>query len=48
LYRRLHEILQGNGGKAFAHLSAADRRAITEILLETKPTLPAYYRASSN
>jgi hypothetical protein len=28
----------------YAHLSAADRAAIVEILIATKPGLPAYYR----
>lgn len=39
---RLRDILlAGEGGAAFAHLSAADRQAITEILRETKPSLLA-------
>lgn len=45
VYRRLWEVLSGKDtGKDFAHLSAADRQAIREILLETKPNLPAYWR----
>jgi hypothetical protein len=37
---RLREVLTGEDqGEAFAHLTAADRRAILEILTETKPTL---------
>jgi hypothetical protein len=38
LYTRLASILEGNDpGTAFSHLSAADRTAIREILLATKP-----------
>jgi hypothetical protein len=43
--RRLWEVLSGKDtGKDFAHLSAADRLAIREILLETKANLPDYWR----
>src|SRR5262249_22196066 len=39
--RRLWEVLSGQDTSAdFGHLSAADRRAILEILRETKPDLP--------
>lgn len=45
IYRRLHDILNGKDrSPAYAHLSAADRRAILEILTDTKPNLPAYWR----
>lgn len=37
--RRLREVLDGHGGQAYGHLSAADRNAILEILVETKPGL---------
>lgn len=37
--RRLQEVLAGQGGADYAHLTAADRTAITEILRETKPDL---------
>jgi hypothetical protein len=38
VYRRLDEILSGKDvSKPFAHLSAEDRQAIREILVETKP-----------
>ncbi len=48
VYRRLHEVLSGKEtGTRYARLSAADRRAILEILRETKPNLPAYYLASA-
>lgn len=37
--RRLREVLAGEGGADYAHLSAADRTAIAEILRDTKPDL---------
>ena len=41
VYRRLNEVLSGNDkSKDFAHLSAADRTAILEILRATKPDFP--------
>jgi hypothetical protein len=40
-YIRLHEVLSGQDqSKDFAHLSAADRKAIAEILRATKRNLP--------
>ena len=43
---RLRKVLTGEDkGKEFAHLSAADREAIREILTATKPNLPASWRA---
>jgi hypothetical protein len=43
--QRLWDVLSGKDTSAdFAHLSSADRQAIREILLETKPNLPAYWR----
>lgn len=43
--RRLHQVLIGrDSSRDFEHLSEADRRAILEILRETKPDLPAYWR----
>lgn len=45
VYRRLWKILSGEGDpKKYAHLSAKDRRAIQEILIETKTRLPAYWK----
>jgi hypothetical protein len=45
VYERLWDVLTGKDqGKEFAHLSDADRQAIREILLETKPNLPDYWR----
>jgi hypothetical protein len=44
--KRLWDILNGRDtSAAFAHLTAADRRAILDILLQTKPTLPGYWRS---
>ena len=41
IYRRLHDVLTGKDqGGSFAHLSAAERRNIREILQETKADLP--------
>ena len=43
---RLRKVLTGEDkGKEFDHLSAADRKAIREILAATKPNLPASWRA---
>jgi hypothetical protein len=43
---RMWEVLTGKeAGKEFAHLSPEDRKAIREILVATKPNLPAYWRA---
>lgn len=45
VYRRLWEILTGaDQTPAYARLTAADRRAILEILRETKKGLPEYWR----
>jgi hypothetical protein len=46
VYRRLWEVLSGQDTSAdFAHLSAADRRNVLEILRATKANLPAYWKA---
>jgi hypothetical protein len=43
---RLWDVLTGkDSGAEFAHLSATDRKAILEILRETKPGLPGYWKA---
>jgi hypothetical protein len=43
--KRLYAVLTGaDRDKAFAHLTATDRTAILEILRETKPNLPDYWR----
>lgn len=44
--RKLYDVLTGaNQEPAFAHLSAADRAAVLDVLRATKPNLPAYWRA---
>lgn len=46
IYQRLYDILSGQDETPkFASLSADDRRAILEILRDTKPGLPAYWIA---
>jgi hypothetical protein len=45
--QRLWEVLTNRDkSPAFAHLSPADRQAIKEILLATKPHLPEYWRSA--
>jgi hypothetical protein len=45
VYHRLLQILTGQDqGDDFARLSAQDRRAVLEIVLETKPGLPAEWQ----
>jgi len=45
VYQRLREVLSGEDQSSdFAHLSPEDRRAIYEILLETKSDLPADWK----
>ena len=45
VYQRLWKILSGKGDpKKYAHLSAEDRLAIQQILIETKPKLPDYWK----
>jgi hypothetical protein len=42
VYRRMREVLTGaDPGKDFAHLTAADRQAILEIVRDTKPAFAA-------
>jgi hypothetical protein len=46
VYARLWAVLSGATTDArYRHLSAADRQAIVEILRDTKPDLPGYFRA---
>jgi hypothetical protein len=48
VYRRLYDVLTGADQiSKFQRLSAEDRRAVLEILRETKPGLPAYFRADT-
>jgi hypothetical protein len=43
--RRTWEVLSSkDASPEYAHLSAADRRAVLEILIDTKPGLPRYWR----
>ena len=43
--KRLWDVLSGNDtSREFSHLSAIDRRAILEILCDTKPRLPNYWK----
>jgi hypothetical protein len=45
VYNRLWQILSGTeDNPKYARLSLADRQAVTEILLETKKNLPAYFQ----
>lgn len=44
VWKRLWDVLTQQGTeKQFAHLSAEDRRAIVEIIADTKPNLPEYW-----
>jgi hypothetical protein len=45
VYRRLWEVLSGaDRGDDFSHLTSSTRKAIIEILLETKKGLPDYWK----
>src|SRR6185437_8325625 len=45
VYQRLYEVLSGkDSSQKFSRLSADDRTAIKEILIDTKPDLPAYFK----
>jgi len=46
IYRRMWHVLSGETGEPrYRSLSLADRRAVVEILKDTKPDLPAYFTA---
>ncbi len=46
IYRRLYDVLTGaDQEERFAHLSAEDRGSILEILRDTKPGLPDYFKS---
>jgi len=48
IYRKLYDVLTGKDtSETFARLSAEDRRAVLEILRDTKPNLPAYWKSSA-
>ena len=45
VYRKLHDVLTGRDqSPTFKHLSSDDRKAILEILLDTKSDLPKSWR----
>jgi hypothetical protein len=45
IYQRMYAVLSGTEQMPrYSHLSPSDRRAIVEILRETKPDLPAYFK----
>lgn len=49
VWQRLWNVLTGQvAERKFAHLSAADRAAIIEIVRDTKPDLPDYWRAGGS
>jgi hypothetical protein len=46
IYRKLYDVLTGKDtSQRIAHISEQDRRAVLEILRDTKPNLPAYWDA---
>ena len=48
VYARLRDILTGKDpSKDFARLSSGERTSILEILRDTKPELPDYWRAAN-
>ncbi len=49
VYRRMWEVLSGQAtDDRYGHLTLDDRRAVVEILRETKPDLPAYFQTPSD
>ena len=49
VWQALYDVLTGQDrSPKFARLSAEDRRAVWEILRDTKPTLPAYWKSSAS
>ncbi len=49
VYRKLYDVLSGKDtSDRFARLSSADRQAILEILRDTKPDLPPYFKAATD
>jgi len=48
VYKRLYDVLTGSDqSDKFKRLSADDRQAVLEILRETKPGLPAYFKTNT-
>lgn len=46
VYQRLYDILTGKDtSKEYSHLTTADRKAVLEILRDTKPNLPEYWKS---
>ncbi len=43
VYQRMWDVLSGRQRQGFERLTAEDRRAIVEILHDTKPGLPGYF-----
>ena len=49
IYRKLYDVLSGKDQSArFKRLSPDDRRAVLEVVRDTKPNLPTYWAAISN
>jgi hypothetical protein len=49
IYERLSEVLSGKDtSPAFAKITAADRQAVSEILLDTKPAFASYFKTASD
>ena len=47
VYRRLYEVLSGKDtSPRFTHLSAEDRAAVLDIVRDTKPSLPRYWKTA--
>jgi hypothetical protein len=47
IYRKLYDVLSGSDrDKPFESVAAEDRQAILEILRDTKPDLPAYWKTA--
>ncbi len=48
VYQRLYDVLTGKDQRqVFARLTREDRRSIVEILRDTKPGLPPYWRETA-
>jgi hypothetical protein len=49
VYQRLYDVLSGKDqSKTFARLSTDDRPAVLEILRDTKPNLPEYWKTEAH
>ncbi|HUE13178.1 MAG TPA: hypothetical protein VMR25_03335 [Planctomycetaceae bacterium] len=49
VYKRLWDVLSSEDtSKDFAHLTAADRQTIIEILRDTKPGLPGSWKSAAH